>query len=102
MGWLTDDSGIGNPHAEPKVKCYQVTRLDRLLVRLLRSELTGARMEAGEDEIIREVGSQEKGVCIVDFQGDDSQQPTKAPTRSPLSEPGAGPGSGEGAPLSEA
>jgi len=63
--WLTDDSGIGNPHAEPSVVCYKVTRLDSLLVRILQGELLGRRIEA-EEGVIREVGSQVKGVCIVD------------------------------------
>lgn len=64
--WLTDDSGIGDSHAEPKVICYQVTRLDQLLIRILKSELLGTRVEADESEIIRETGSQFQGVCIVD------------------------------------
>ena len=29
--FLTDDSGIGNPHAAPAIDCYLVTRLDALL-----------------------------------------------------------------------
>jgi len=40
--FLTDDSGIGNPHAEPAVDCYVVTRLDSLLTRVL----SGARVSA--------------------------------------------------------
>eukprot|EP00592_Proboscia_alata_P016243 CAMPEP_0194393150 /NCGR_PEP_ID=MMETSP0174-20130528/123138_1 /TAXON_ID=216777 /ORGANISM="Proboscia alata, Strain PI-D3" /LENGTH=431 /DNA_ID=CAMNT_0039188803 /DNA_START=101 /DNA_END=1392 /DNA_ORIENTATION=+ len=63
--WLTDDSGIGDSHAEPSVVCYKVTRLDSLLVRILQGELLGRRIEA-EEGVIREVGSQVKGVCIVD------------------------------------
>lgn len=64
--WLTDDSGVGESHAEPNVVCYQVSRLDQLLIRILKSELLGARVEADESEIIRETGSQFQGVCIVD------------------------------------
>lgn len=64
--WLTDDSGVGDSHAEPKVVCYQVTRIDQLLIRILKSELLGTRVEAGESEIIRETGKQFRGVCIVD------------------------------------
>ena len=33
--FLTDHSGIGNPHAEPTVGEYQVERLNDLLVRLI-------------------------------------------------------------------
>ena len=66
--FLTDDSGIGNTHAEPSIVCYQVTRLDQLLVRVLQSELTGERVEPDPEDIIRESGTQERGVCIVDFE----------------------------------
>ena len=65
--WLTDDSGIGNPHAEPKVQCYQVTRLEQLIQRVLLSELAGGRIEAEAKDVVREVGRQEKGVCIVEL-----------------------------------
>jgi len=65
--WLTDDSGIGDPHAEPKVLCYQVTHLDKLLYRVISSELTGKRVEADPSHIIREVGQQEAGVCLYDL-----------------------------------
>ncbi|MEM1115833.1 MAG: carboxypeptidase-like regulatory domain-containing protein [Bacteroidota bacterium] len=61
--FLTDDSGVGLPHAEPKIGCYQVTRLDHLLVRVVASELEGRRVEAFPDEVIREVGGQRAGVC---------------------------------------
>jgi len=75
--WLTDDSGIGNPHAEPSVVCYKVTRLDSLLVRILQGELLGRRIEA-EEGVIREVGSQVKGVCIVDV-----DPPEETPDETP-------------------
>lgn len=39
--FLTDDSGIGNPHAEPHVPGYNVDRLDNLMVRLIAKELAG-------------------------------------------------------------
>ena len=61
--FLTDDSGVGLPHAEPKIECYQVTRLDHLLVRVVASELEGRRVEAYPDEVIREVGRIDDGVC---------------------------------------
>ena len=61
--FLTDDSGIGNAHAEPKIACYRVTRLKSLLTRVLRSELTGLRIEAPEGEVIRTVGAYDRGVC---------------------------------------
>lgn len=65
--WLTDDSGIGNSHQMPKVQCYRVTRLDQLLSRVLEAELQGARIEADQSEILREVGAQDSGVCLIDL-----------------------------------
>ncbi len=61
--WLTDDSGVGASHATPKVKCYQVTRLDRLMSRVIESELSGKRVEAKQENIIRTVGSSQSGIC---------------------------------------
>jgi Mg-chelatase subunit ChlD len=61
--FLTDDSGVGNSHAEPTIPCYQVTKLSRLLTRVLMTELSGVRQEAGSD-VIRTVGSYRNGVCM--------------------------------------
>jgi Mg-chelatase subunit ChlD len=63
--FLTDDSGVGNSHEEPKVACYQVTRLDQLIRRVIQSELSGKRVEATSDEVIRSVGKFNQGVCEV-------------------------------------
>jgi len=64
--FLTDDSGVGNSHAEPTVPCYIVTRLDQLIIRAIGSELSGMRIEPEKQEIIRGVGSSEAGVCVAD------------------------------------
>ncbi len=61
--WLTDDSGVGNSHEEPKVSCYQVTRLDQLISRVIQSELSGKRIEADKASIIRTVGQYDQGLC---------------------------------------
>lgn len=62
--FLTDDSGVGNEHAEPKIPCYVVTRLDQLMVRILSSELSGQRVEARPGDIIRTSGGEQQGgVC---------------------------------------
>ena len=61
--FLTDDSGVGLPHAEPKIACYQVTPLNSLLVRVVASELEGRRVEADRSEVVREVGDYDAGVC---------------------------------------
>ena len=59
--FLTDDSGVGLDHAEPTIPCYRVTTLRDLMVRVLRSELGGRRIEAGQS--LRDVGSYAGGVC---------------------------------------
>lgn len=61
--FLTDDSGVGFGHAEPTISCYQVSRLNDLMVRVLRSELSGQRVEPGRGDVIRQVGSYRRGVC---------------------------------------
>lgn len=69
--FLTDDSGIGNPHAEPDVDCYVVTRLDTMVQRVLSSLISGTRVEPGEAEIIRTVGNYNGGVCELDADGQE-------------------------------
>ena len=64
--FLTDDSGIGNPHAEPTVDCYVVTRLDGLVLRVLKGLVTGARVEPDGDNVIRSVGNYRAGTCKID------------------------------------
>jgi von Willebrand factor type A domain len=63
--FLTDDSGIGNPHAAPAIDCYLVTRLDRLLTRVIDSQLSGRRIEPAEQDVIREVGQYDNGRCVI-------------------------------------
>ena len=65
--FLTDDSGIGNPHEEPLIPCYHVQLLNDLLSRVLESELAGAWIQPEPDDIIRSVGNPQDGVCV---QGD--------------------------------
>lgn len=66
--FLTDDSGIGNPHAEPTVDCYVVTRLDSLVTRVLTSLVRGERVEPEGTEVLRTVGNYRSGVCKVDVE----------------------------------
>ena len=63
--FLTDDSGVGNPHAPPAVDCYLVTRLDALVRRVIDSQLSGRRVEPEKDEVIRSVGKYDAGKCIL-------------------------------------
>jgi len=62
--FLTDDSGVGYGHAEPTISCYQVSRLSDLMVRVLKSELSGQRVEARSSGVVRQVGSYRRGVCL--------------------------------------
>ena len=61
--FLTDDSGIGDAHAEPDVACYLVTRLDQLVARVLAGIATGQRIEPRGDDVIRTVGDYHRGRC---------------------------------------
>jgi len=61
--FLTDDSGIGNAHAEPDIACYVVTRLDQTIARVLASIVEGRRVEPQQGEVIRTVGHYEGGQC---------------------------------------
>ncbi len=63
--FLTDDSGIGNPHAKPAIDCYLVTRLDQLLRRVIDSQISGRRIEPEKNEVIRAVGQYDAGKCIL-------------------------------------
>ena len=63
--FLTDDSGVGNPHAPPAIDCYLVTKLDALVRRVIDSQISGRRIEPGENEVIRSVGKYDGGKCIL-------------------------------------
>lgn len=66
--FLTDDSGYGNPHAEPTVDCYVVTHLNDLMERIMNSVITGTRDEPSDNDIIRRVGNYQHGVCEPEVQ----------------------------------
>lgn len=62
--FLTNDSGVGNGHAEPHIPCYSVTRLDSAILRSIETELTGRRHEPEASEVVRNVGQPDKtGKC---------------------------------------
>lgn len=63
--FLTDDSGIGNDHAEPHIPCYEVTSFRGALVRMVESELSGARVAPAANEIVRTVGNPQNGQCTI-------------------------------------
>ena len=64
--FLTDDSGIGNPHAPPAVDCYLVTKLGSSIRRVLGGQISGRRIEPMKDEIIRTVGKYDEGRCNIE------------------------------------
>jgi hypothetical protein len=61
--FLTDDSGIGDAHKEPRIPCYHVTRFDSAMVRMIESELTGTHVLPTAEEIVRSVGAPKDGKC---------------------------------------
>lgn len=63
--FLTDDSGIGNSHAEPHIPCYVVTPLQGAMVRMVESEMKGARVGPTANEVIRTVGAPIDGKCTL-------------------------------------
>ncbi|MBX3233307.1 MAG: VWA domain-containing protein [Labilithrix sp.] len=67
--FLTDDSGVGNAHAEPKIPCYHVTRFDGALVRMVESELTGQHVQPDAKAILRSVGNPVNGQCATKSSG---------------------------------
>lgn len=63
--FLTDDSGIGNPHAEPDVDCYVVTQLATAVGRVLASQISGQRVEPFPGEVVRTLGQYDHGKCVL-------------------------------------
>ena len=61
--FLTDDSGVGNAHAEPHIPCYHVERLDQAMIRMVANELSGQANQPDPEAIIRTVGNPVDGVC---------------------------------------
>ena len=61
--FITDDSGVGNSHAEPHIPCYAVEHLRSAMARMLLSELAGKRVEADPRRAVRQVGTSNAGVC---------------------------------------
>ncbi len=63
--FLTDDSGVGNSHDEPHIPCYRVQKLSRLMVRMIQSEVSGTRVDALPEDILRTVGNPQGGSCTL-------------------------------------
>ena len=52
-------------HAPPAIDCYLVTRLDKLLTRIIDSQVSGRRIEPDKADVIREVGRYDAGKCVL-------------------------------------
>ena len=63
--FLTDDSGVGNSHTEPRIPCYFVTKLNDAVSRMIDIELTGTYREPTATEVIRTGGNPESGRCTL-------------------------------------
>ena len=61
--FLTDDSGVGNSHAEPHIPCHYVMLLHTLMRRTIQAEISGVRVPPENDEIIKAVGNPQQGYC---------------------------------------
>jgi len=67
--FLTDDSGIGDPHLVPTIPCYFVTKLGKAMVRMVSIELSGVYAEPDPADIIRVGGNPTAGQCAIDDGG---------------------------------
>jgi hypothetical protein len=63
--FLTNDSGIGNDHKAPTIPCYQVTSLDKAMLRMIAMELTGTEIEPAPADVIRTSGDPHDGTCVL-------------------------------------
>jgi hypothetical protein len=63
--FLTDDSGIGDPHKEPEIPCYFVTKLNKAIERMVDIEMSGMYHEPPASDILRTGGDPQKGKCTV-------------------------------------
>lgn len=61
--FLTDDSGVGLAHAEPRIPCYYVTSLQAAMKRVLSMELEGRYLEPLPAEVLRTGGNPQHHRC---------------------------------------
>jgi hypothetical protein len=63
--FLTDDSQVGNGHKEPTIPCYNVTTLDKAMVRMIGMELSGVDIPVAGSDVIRTGGNPTDGRCTL-------------------------------------
>jgi hypothetical protein len=64
--FLTDDSGIGDPHEVPSIPCFFVTKLAKQIVRMVSIELSGVYHEPDPADVIRTGGNPTSGACTLE------------------------------------
>ncbi len=80
--FLTDDSGVGDSHAEPSIPCYVVQKMSAAMQRVVRVELSGTYEAAAPDDIVRSAGTiDQAGKCTVTYSSSAA-----TPTNDALSE----------------
>jgi hypothetical protein len=67
--FLTDDSGVGNAHTEPRIPCYFVTKLNNAVLRMVDVEMTGVYREPSAEEVLRSAGDPKSGKCALQNNG---------------------------------
>jgi hypothetical protein len=67
--FLTDDSGVGDPHLVPSIPCFFVTKLGKAMVRMASIELSGVYAEPDASDIIRTGGNPTAGQCAIEDGG---------------------------------
>ena len=63
--FLTDDSGVGNPHIEPTIPCYFVTKLDDAILRMVDVELSGQYREPNASRSFAWQRNPQDGACAL-------------------------------------
>jgi hypothetical protein len=64
--FLTNDSGVGGDHKEPRIPCYFVTHLDDAILRMVDIEMTGEYREPDASEVMRTGGNPKDGACSLE------------------------------------
>lgn len=63
--FLTNDSGIGGDHKEPRIPCYLVTSLQKAMLRMISMEITGTRVDPISSDVLRTGGNPKDGRCTL-------------------------------------
>jgi hypothetical protein len=64
--FLTNGSGSGGLHLEPTVPRYFVTRLQKAMIRMIRTELEGQHREPAPSDVLRTGGDPHDRHCALE------------------------------------